>query len=272
MSGYRPTTPGGRVDLVLEGFPHGGTPKLVMIGIASHDGEGGSWPSVPTLARYAAVTPRNVQKAIDKLAEAGWLVVHQNEGGTRNTRADRRTNLYEVNYQRLVDGVSEASPREESARGVASDARGVSLATERGVAGDALTGQEQDKEQDPSGSEPGGSLPGIDTPAERPEPIKIAWRLIRLAYDARDTKPIENRQHVAQAVARLVTAGWTEDELAKALKDAPAWTPTSIQVELTRNRSGRGPGGRRVKDTDEDMRGDYAEQSGWGALRKGQTT
>ena len=30
------------------------TDKLVLIGIANHDGDGGSWPSIATLAMYAA--------------------------------------------------------------------------------------------------------------------------------------------------------------------------------------------------------------------------
>jgi hypothetical protein len=44
-----------------------GTDKLVLLGIANHDGDGGSWPSIQTLAYYANVDVRNVQRSIDRI-------------------------------------------------------------------------------------------------------------------------------------------------------------------------------------------------------------
>jgi hypothetical protein len=73
-----------------------GTAKLVLIGIANHDGDGGSWPSIATLARYANVTPRNVQKAITKLVSMGEVVVDPQQGGLRDTPDEERTNLFHV--------------------------------------------------------------------------------------------------------------------------------------------------------------------------------
>jgi biotin operon repressor len=72
------------------------TDKLVLIGIANHDGDGGAWPSVATLARYANCSERHVQRAISNLAELGEIRVVKQAGGNEQTRRDRRPNLYKV--------------------------------------------------------------------------------------------------------------------------------------------------------------------------------
>lgn len=71
-----------------------GTAKLVLIGIANHDGDGGSWPAVSTLARYANVAPRNVQRALDTLEQLGEIKRIIQQGGDHNTADGRRPNLY----------------------------------------------------------------------------------------------------------------------------------------------------------------------------------
>lgn len=71
-----------------------GTAKLVLLGIANHDGDGGSWPSVARLARYAHTSPRNVQRALSKLEELREIRREMNAGGDRSTPSDRRPNLY----------------------------------------------------------------------------------------------------------------------------------------------------------------------------------
>lgn len=73
-----------------------GTDKLVLLGIANHAGDGGAWPSVSTLARYANVHERNVQKAIDRLVSAGELARYVQDGGTARMRDHDRPNRYEV--------------------------------------------------------------------------------------------------------------------------------------------------------------------------------
>ncbi|MFF5793950.1 helix-turn-helix domain-containing protein [Paeniglutamicibacter sp. NPDC012692] len=119
-----------------------GAAKLVMIGIANHDGDGGAWPSIATLAKYASVTPRQVQKHISALVELGEVQRHMQQGGTRMTPDHSRPNLYSITLQcppgcdrtknhKVVDkpaqGVSPATG------GVGSDTRGVSPATGGGV-------------------------------------------------------------------------------------------------------------------------------------------
>ena len=88
------------------------TDKLVLIGIANHDGDGGSWPAVSTLAMYAGVSERTVQRAIAALQQRGLINVETNAGGTMHTRNDRRPNFYTINRPR--HGVTSTTPRQEN--------------------------------------------------------------------------------------------------------------------------------------------------------------
>jgi len=74
-----------------------GTAKLVLLGIANHEGDGGAWPSVGTLMRYANSDRRTVQRAIDKLIESGELKRLMQQGGDHRTPNATRPNLYRVN-------------------------------------------------------------------------------------------------------------------------------------------------------------------------------
>lgn len=72
-----------------------GNAKLVLIGIANHDGDGGAWPSVATLSKYAGgLHHRNVQRAIDKLEELGEIRRSVMSGGNAETPEHMRPNLY----------------------------------------------------------------------------------------------------------------------------------------------------------------------------------
>lgn len=48
-----------------------GTTKLVMVGIANHDGGGGAWPAVSTLAIYAGKSEREVRRCLTRLVAMG---------------------------------------------------------------------------------------------------------------------------------------------------------------------------------------------------------
>lgn len=71
-----------------------GSAKLVLIGIANHDGDGGAWPSVATLAHYAGVDARNVQRALDKLVTLGEIRREVQAGGDIRVPDHRRPNRY----------------------------------------------------------------------------------------------------------------------------------------------------------------------------------
>lgn len=71
-----------------------GTAKVVLLGIANHDGDAGSFPKVATLAKYANVHPRRVQQAIATLVELGEIAVDTKAGGMRDIPDHLRPNLY----------------------------------------------------------------------------------------------------------------------------------------------------------------------------------
>jgi hypothetical protein len=120
------------VALVLHHSTLSGTPKLVLLGIANHEGDGGAFPAIATLARYANVQERSVQRAIQEAVDAGELHVAIGQGRP-GSDPRYRTNLYRVlvscpptcdgSSQHRV-GVSSPSPLTRS-RGVIPDTLGV---------------------------------------------------------------------------------------------------------------------------------------------------
>lgn len=79
-----------------------GTARLVMIGIANHDGDGGSWPSKATLARYAALggkprsASRRVQRILRELEDLGEIACYPQGGGLAGMSEWTRPNLYRI--------------------------------------------------------------------------------------------------------------------------------------------------------------------------------
>jgi alkylhydroperoxidase family enzyme len=72
-----------------------GTARLVLIGIANHDGDGGSWPAIATLCKYAGgVDRKNVKRAIDELEQLHEVEQLDRAGGDRRTPDHLRPNLY----------------------------------------------------------------------------------------------------------------------------------------------------------------------------------
>ncbi|WP_082924666.1 helix-turn-helix domain-containing protein [Paenarthrobacter nicotinovorans] len=72
------------------------TDKLVLVGIANHDGDAGAWPSMATLAKYTNMSTRTVQRSIQKLVRAGELLVDIQDGGDRRLPDHRRPNRYTI--------------------------------------------------------------------------------------------------------------------------------------------------------------------------------
>jgi hypothetical protein len=94
------------------------TQRLVLIGIANHDGDGGAWPSIATLARYAGVSGRSVQYALAELEKKGYIERLIKKGGTENTPKELRPNRYII----LWDEVKPASPGDTGFTGVVKEA------------------------------------------------------------------------------------------------------------------------------------------------------
>jgi hypothetical protein len=118
-----------------------GSDKLVLLGIANHDGDGGAWPSITTLAKYANISERSVQKCVDKLIELNEITRHINKGGNANTRGDRRPNRYEilVRCPQECDGTTRHGVNRSASRGEPDDTHGVNSDASRGEAGFTLT-------------------------------------------------------------------------------------------------------------------------------------
>jgi hypothetical protein len=121
-----------KMAAVLHHSNTSGSTKLVLIGIANHDGDGGAWCSTTTLARYANVERRQVKKILRDLEEIGELVTIPRTG---------LTNLYSVNVEcpencdrtfqhRLGGGVlHDTGVLQDTGGGVLQDTRGVSHRT-----------------------------------------------------------------------------------------------------------------------------------------------
>lgn len=113
------------IALVLNHSRAQGTDKLVLLGIANHDGDGGSWPAIATLARYANRSESAVIRSLRRLEASGELVTHRNAGGTHRTRSDRRPNRYEITISTgSGDGVAR-TPGRRGSRGGVCDVNGV---------------------------------------------------------------------------------------------------------------------------------------------------
>jgi hypothetical protein len=67
--------------------------KLVLLGIANHQGDQGAWPSIATLARYTNESERSVKRDIQELIELGELQVIVNGAPGEN---QYKPNLYWV--------------------------------------------------------------------------------------------------------------------------------------------------------------------------------
>lgn len=61
------------MSLVLNHSKATGRAKIVLLGIANHQGDEGSWPSIATLARYANASERSVKRDLKDLVELGEL-------------------------------------------------------------------------------------------------------------------------------------------------------------------------------------------------------
>lgn len=97
-----------------------GTAKLLLLGIANHEGDGGAFPSVATLAKYTGTSERRVQQLISELRASGELSVSPSAGpaGTNVYRVqvscpddcDRSSN-HRGGEARFTGGVKSSSPR-----------------------------------------------------------------------------------------------------------------------------------------------------------------
>ncbi len=190
--------------------------KLCFVGMANHDGDGGCWPSVSTLATYVGVSPRQVQRLIRALEEKGLVVTEQNGGGSRKTPDHRRPNLYRLTYE----GVTPTSPGDTDVTGTP-DAS-VTPPPDTGVTRTSL--ENQPVNQPPVNGKP---LTELQLHRRRTQAIVDAW------WESLEVKPAQPYIAIVGVVSSCIRAGWTEDECARALREAP--TVSGAAFDLWRN-------------------------------------
>lgn len=88
-----------------------GTAKLILIGIANHDGDGGAWPSVATLAKYANCSRSQVQRSISTLEQLGEVQRYVQAGGDHRHAEHERPNRYSIRLRCPMDCDRTASHR-----------------------------------------------------------------------------------------------------------------------------------------------------------------
>jgi hypothetical protein len=88
------------VTVVLHHSRSEGTAKLVLWGIANHHSDAGAWPSIATLAKYAAVSERRVQQIIRDLEKLGEIAIDE-QGGLG--QGQYKTNRYHILIQCPAD-------------------------------------------------------------------------------------------------------------------------------------------------------------------------
>ncbi len=73
-----------------------GADRLVLIGIASHEGDGGAFPGIAKLARYAGIEERSVKRCLRRLEALGEVATYVQAGGSSGVPDWRRPNRYVV--------------------------------------------------------------------------------------------------------------------------------------------------------------------------------
>jgi Helix-turn-helix domain len=89
--------------LVMSHSRSQGNARLVLLSIANHDGENGSYPSKETIGREANIAPRTVQRMIPGLVELGEVEVIEQGGKLVDwTTGKLRERKYQPNLYRIL--------------------------------------------------------------------------------------------------------------------------------------------------------------------------
>lgn len=72
-----------------------GSAKLILVGIANHDGDGGAMPSMATLARYGGVDVRQARKGVRRLEDLGEIRTYVQAGSLPYLDDHEQPNRYD---------------------------------------------------------------------------------------------------------------------------------------------------------------------------------
>jgi hypothetical protein len=177
--------------------------KLCLVGIANHDGDGGAWPSIATLARYVGCSERHATRLVSELRDMGWVEVVANGGGTQHTRDDHRPNLYRLHLRRPVDNGTSRGDAQVTPSPV-DNPDGVTSTSARGDAHVTRTVLEPSASNPPNGSGTRAASIALDVESIIEQAADIATR--QATDHGRVTDPVAYRQSIA---ARLRANDWT---------------------------------------------------------------
>lgn len=186
-----------------------GTDKLVLLGIANHDGDGGAYPSHATLARYANCSVTRVKTAVKRLVELGEIEVFVKAGGDQSLRNDRRPNKYLV-----LLGCPDDCDKSKQHR----------VTTGTGVAVvDGNDSQKSDARQShglPHDSHTGDYKPSINHPEEPSDAQRICdkwWQSYKERNNGRTPTGARAWFVLQSVVNAALKSGWTADEINTAM-------------------------------------------------------
>lgn len=201
--------------LVLHHSRASGTPKVVLLGIANHDGDGGAWPSIETLAKYARVAERNVQRAISASVKAGELAVEANAGGNGSTDPRYRPNRYTILVTCPLECDGTTNHRMRGDECAAPEARGVTNLAARGDDPDrpGVTQATPEPSLEPPKNPPAATA--APSPRARTDPRADA--IVREWWERQTPRPMQNFMAVRGIVSKALTAGHGPGHIAQAL-------------------------------------------------------
>jgi hypothetical protein len=236
------------LSIVLHHSAATGLVRLVLIGIANHDGDGGAWPNISTLAKYANCSERTVQRAINELVELGEVAIARQAGGRMDTANNRRPNRYDIlltcpetcsggKKHEVRTGVTLLSPQ---------DSTGVdSGVTDRGSRGDSPVASGVTlQSHEPSLNHPENHPTSQPPPAE-PSPAEVL--ALAVVGGLEKTNPelasVVGRPQLRQVCRPLVDLGWTPLMIeAWVLSPAQSWAGAGGGVVIHRlSQLGRPP-------------------------------
>lgn len=108
---------------------------------------------------------------------------------------------------------------------------------------------------------PSGEAVAVEGDDEGGVGVDRASVLLREFYDRSDPKPAQPWPAMLGVVRKMLTAGWSPDEVGWALRDAPAVSTAALTLSLNRRRSGRNGAGH-GRPTGLDAVAEYARQEG----------
>lgn len=217
-----------------------GTNKLILLGIANHEGDGGAWPTIETLAKYGACSRSKVKQALAELAAMDEIRIDRQAGGNADTRADRRPNRYRVmifcpqecdgSWQhRVGDGGHTGNPRRDDGHfldGGQNQAERGSLFTATGV-----TRLTPNRPIEPSNVEPSVAAAAeatAQTESQRANSITKTYA---------ELVPLSNFPAIAGIVRKAIRANrYSDEEITEALermaRDGRPVTTDALRIEL----------------------------------------